>query len=403
MPDAATAENPTAVNPLTGLSDENVTAELFGKWFEGEEARERGEQPTADSSAAAKPSPTGAPTADASEVSEASASSEAAADEEAVSSEEAPVTYTSVEDFLSRHQYDPEAFQGLTITAKVDGVERPVPVKELLKSYQLESHFTQKSQAQAEAQRKWQEEQQNAQSAWTLRLQAVDALAKQAHAELTQEFANVDWNKLRSEEPGRFAAEMLRFQQRDASIRQTINNVQNQQAQLEQLRQQQLDAVIPQEMEKARAVIPAWRDQNVFKADAQKMQSTARELGFTDAEVSQIYDHRYMLALHNASQGLALQAELKATAEKLGLPKGEDYGSYANVLRYATEYLKLRAKGPKTLQTVRAAPPAPGPGTRVTRNPKAEKLNDAKARLSKNPTDADAAADAFQAWADAAA
>ena len=107
--------------------------------------------------------------------------------------------------------------------------------------------------------------------------------------------------------------------------------------------------------------VPQWRDDTKFKADRAVMQSMGQKMGFTPSELSQIYDHRQMLALH-----------------------------------YASQFLALQDRSPQTLKKVRAAPQMASPGARITRDPNQVARAQAKERFQKNRKDPDAQAAYFE-------
>jgi hypothetical protein len=125
-----------------------------------------------------------------------------------------------------------------------------------------------------------------------------------------------------------------------------------------------LQQAIAQERERLVQVVPEWQDPKAFTEAQGKMVNYARSLGFKDAELNQIYDHRYMRILHDAAR-----------------------------------YQELQAAKPQALKQVRQAPPMAKPGSRTDTNPQAAKRQQVMDRLNRNPRDADAQAAAFEFFA----
>jgi len=303
----------------------------------------------AEPKAAAEPEPTKEPV-------------KAEADPKAEKEEE--VEYANLEDYLQKAGLEREAFLKLPARIKVDGAESDVPLAEVLKSYQLEKHVQAKSIAVAEQQKAW--EAQKAQEAQALQqsLKNAETLATLAHQQLLAEYQGVDWNTLRFQNPAEWAAKSQEFNLKAAQIQQHLQNIQSAQSQQQQEQQQKLLAEIPKQRERMYEARPEWRDSAKFQAARSEMTSYAKQLGYTEAEIQGITDHRAMLVLHDAAR-----------------------------------YAQLQAQAPSRLKQVRAAPQIAAPGARITRDPKQVALTQAKERWAKNPRDQDAAVAVFDQFA----
>ena len=91
-----------------------------------------------------------------------------------------------------------------------------------------------------------------------------------------------------------------------------------QERQLEETRQQEARArqqvIAKKERDLALQAIPEWRDAKVYAADKEKIQKFAIEtLGFTEAELAQVFDHRAIRALHLAAKAHNAGGDVKAT------------------------------------------------------------------------------------------
>jgi hypothetical protein len=268
--------------------------------------------------------------------------------------------YASLDDLLTSLKVDPESVKALPVTVKIDGVEKAVPLAEVIKSYQLEGHVNNKSievsnqkQALEQERTQWRQATQQALS----QHQAMGNLALQM---LNHDFGKVDWNTLRQNNPAEFAALNAEFQQRQGQIQQFLGQVQQHQAAAQAEQQQLMQQNLAAERERLHAAVPEWRNPAAFERDRQQISQYARNLGFQDAELNQIFDHRYML-----------------------------------ILRDAARYQDLQAKAPEVLRQVRQAPPAAAPGSRTNANPNDARRSAAIERFNKNPTDEDAQAAVF--------
>ena len=268
--------------------------------------------------------------------------------------------YQSLEDYLTKANVDPASFHELPVTVKIDGKTSQVRLADVIKSYQLEGHVQQKSQAVAEQQRQLEAERQQAQQFVAQQLTAAQALGNLAQAELLGQYRNINWAQLRQDNPAEWAAAQQEFNQRAAAIQQHLAQI-NEAQRIQTLQQQeQLVKALPVEQEKLYAVRPEWRDPAKFQEARTLMGSTAKAVGFTDAELSQVFDHRYLVILDKAAR-----------------------------------YDALQAGQAQAVKRVRTAPIAAQPGARMQRDPSQVALSQAKEAVRKNPRDQDAQARLF--------
>ena len=272
--------------------------------------------------------------------------------------------YASLSELLTAHKIDPESVMGLHVTAKIDGKETQVPLSEVLKSYQLEGHVNNKSIELANQRTAFEQERQAIRTLAQQQLQQNQALGNLAQQMLTQEFQQVDWNGLRANNPAEFAALSMQFQNRQGAIQQYLQHVQQQTAQAEQAQQQALQQSLATENQRLMEVRPEWRDQKSFSEARERMTKYARSQGFKDAELGQIFDHRYMI-----------------------------------ILDHAARYQELQAATPQALKQVRQAPQMVAPGSRTEVSPREAQRKSVVERLNRNPRDQDAQAAAFEFFA----
>lgn len=270
--------------------------------------------------------------------------------------------YANVEDYLQKAQIAPESFYELPVTVKVDGKTSQVPLKDVLKAYQLEQHVQAKSIQVSEAQRAWEAERTQAQQQLTQHLQSAQQLNTLARQQLLSEYQSIDWNKLRVEDPLKWSVLNTEFNQKASQLDQHLAQIQQHQQQQTLQAQQQQAAQLPKERERMLDARPEWRDDTQFQAARSEISQYAHKLGFTPAELGSIFDHRFMLVLHDAARFAALQA-----------------------------------KSPEAVKRVRAAPQQANPGARISRDPKQVATQQAKERFTKSRgRDQDAAAAYFE-------
>ncbi|HKT89537.1 MAG TPA: hypothetical protein VJQ59_13930 [Candidatus Sulfotelmatobacter sp.] len=272
--------------------------------------------------------------------------------------------YATLDELLAAHKIDPQSVRSLNLTTKIDGVEGKATLADLIESYQLKGHVNNKSVQLANDRSAWENERAQHVQQLQAQFKQNQDLGNVAMQMLTHEYQRVDWNALRAQNPAEFAALQAEFQQRQGQIQNYIG-VLNQQAQQQQFEQQQsMQKALAQEHELLMNAVPEWRTPETFKQDKEAMTKYAQSLGFKDAELAQIYDHRYMRILHDAAR-----------------------------------YQALQASNPETLKQIRQAPRMAAPGSRQDVNPSEVGRKQILDRLNRNPRDEDAQAAAFDFFA----
>lgn len=276
--------------------------------------------------------------------------------------EEQPASWENLDQFLTENQLDADQFKSIPVAVKIDGETRHVPLSDVIKSYQLEGHVNNKSMELSNARRAFDEEQAQVRQRITQQIQHNEALGKLAMEQLNVDYQRIDWNALRQNDPGQYAALFADFQQRQQAIGNYLGQIEQQKAQDAERARQELGQKTQTETQRLLDARPEWRDQAAFVKDRDQMVSNAKNnYGFSDAELNSIYDHRYMLVLHDAARFRALQA----------------------------------AK-PEAIKRVREAPKMAKPGTRTNRDPSQVAKQNLKERFDRNPRDHDAAAAYFE-------
>lgn len=193
-----------------------------------------------------------------------------------------------------------------TYAVKVDGEEIEVSLDELVKGYSRQSDYTRKTQELSQQRKEMQALQQQYQNEvmqiQSERQQYIDGLQNALQSSLSSldEFASIDWERLRQTDPIEFVTKKDQF--RDAQQRaQQIQYeqqvaAQRQQQELETARQKALVAERNSLIEK----LPEWSDPRKQAAMALELQSYASEQGFSKEELDGLIDHRSILVLRKA-------------------------------------------------------------------------------------------------------
>jgi len=270
--------------------------------------------------------------------------------------------YDSLDAYLTEQKLDKDSFYSLPVAVKVDGQDQQVPLAELVKGYQLSSASYNRMNELATQRQAFTQEQTQVRQALGVRIQQTEQLLQQAQQVLLGDYQRVNWQELRSQNPAEYAALSTEFQQRQGALQQQLSQIAQAKQQEAQAAEQARLQAIPQERERLYQARPEWRDPAKAKAAQQAIITAGRQLGFTDAELSQLTDHRHLI-----------------------------------VLDLAAQQLKLQASQPSVMKRVRAAPQMAKPGTRQVRDPKRAALNNAREAWARSGfRDEDAAAAAFE-------
>lgn len=199
--------------------------------------------------------------------------------------------------------------------AKVGGEEVEVELDELINGYQRSKDYTQKSQALAEqrkaidAERGHLEHVKQERMAYAQKLKALDSF-------LSQQNRGEDLEVLKETDPIGYAVKVAEQSQREKQLS-VVRAEQNRIAQQQQVEQQQnLQNHLKYESEKLASVIP---ELATPKGDAirKEIREYAKSVGWSDQELSSVYDHRAVLTLYKAMKFEQLQKGKPDTLKKV--------------------------------------------------------------------------------------
>jgi hypothetical protein len=198
---------------------------------------------------------------------------------------------------------------------KAAGEEVEVELDELIKGYQQGTDYTKKSQALAEqrkaieAERNHLEQVKQERQAYAQKLQALDSF-------LTQQNRGVDLDVLKETDPIGYAVAVAEQSQREKQLA-VVRNEQQRIAQQQQAEQQaSLQNHLRQESEKLVSLIP---ELSTPQGDAVRKQirDYAKSVGWTDQELSSVYDSRAVVSLYKAMKYEQLQKSKPELTKKL--------------------------------------------------------------------------------------
>jgi hypothetical protein len=199
--------------------------------------------------------------------------------------------------------------------AKVDGEEIEVDVDELINGYQRTADYTKKSQALAEqrkaveAERGHLEQVKQERMAYAQKLQALDQF-------LVQQDQGEDLNALKEIDPIGFAVKVAERAEREKQLN-VVRTEQHRIARQQQAEQQQaLQNHLREESLKLATVIP---ELSSPKGDdvRKQIREYAKSVGWSDQELSSVYDHRAVATLYKAMKFEQLQKAKPETLKKV--------------------------------------------------------------------------------------
>ena len=204
-----------------------------------------------------------------------------------------------------------------TFTIKAAGEEKEVTLDELKKSYQLGSDYTKKTQEVAE-QRKVIEQEAKAiiearkvRDDYAQKLQAVEQFL------IGSNNKPEDLTAMKENDPIGYAVKVAEMTEKKEQL-QIVQSEQQRIAQEQNaVRADEMQKFVTQEAQKLAESLPEFSDKAKGEQIRNDIRSYGKKVGFTDEELSQVYDSRHVLVLHKAAQWDKLQASKSGVKKKV--------------------------------------------------------------------------------------
>lgn len=216
---------------------------------------------------------------------------------------------------------DEETVMGQEVTIKVNGRESKVPVKDMAASYQtLEAAREELDSAK--------EITQNERQKWQDRVQWADeqyntaaTLIQEAENLLKQDFEQVDWQKLREQDPAEWSAKKADYDERQRKLDEMKNRAaqsyqqasQDQQQRLQQDQQERLQ----EEQQKLLERLPEWKDEEKAQAGKTKLVKYLQNEGLSESELSNVTDHRLLVMAEKARRYDEINSKSKPSKKRV--------------------------------------------------------------------------------------
>jgi len=226
---------------------------------------------------------------------------------------------------------------------KVDNEELEVDLDELIKGYSRTSDYTKKTQTlaeqrkQVEAERAKIEEAAKLRETYAQRLQVIEQMLSQQPEE--------DLSALKDSDPVGYAIKVAEKMEREKQLSAVRAEREAVQAKQMAEHQERLKAHLAQEGERLKAAIPDLADEVKGELIRKEIRDYAKSNGWTDQELSQVYDHRAVIALYRAMQFEKLQKSKPAVQKKVNeAPKALRPGVAGQRIDKDSEQAKKLAK-----------------------------------------------------------
>lgn len=215
--------------------------------------------------------------------------------------------------------------------AKVGDSDYQVPIKELVKSYQLEKHINSKSIALSEQQKEFDSTYGEFQSQYTAKLEQADNIANLMEKDLIGGFNQVDWDSLKAQDPTRYAVQRQEYADKARRIKdmqEKLNSEKGQHTERNnQVMQRQVEAFKADQAEKLLQNYPEWLNPDVMTKELTDARNfAADQYGFNEQELDGIYDHRIVRMLIDAQSFRNAKKNVESKAKK-PVPKFQKPGS----------------------------------------------------------------------------
>lgn len=275
--------------------------------------------------------------------------------EEAEPELEGTSEFETLDDFAEALGITPEEFlEKYKVKAKVDGEEIETSLSELKNGYQRLTDYRNKTAELAEQRKAFAQEAEGQKSEIQNRLGQVTTLIDNLQSQILSEFQGVNWNDLRANSPGEYAALLQDFQSRQMQLNQAQELAKNESEKLHQeqmaKQKEQYSELIRAERELLIEAIPEWKKPEVVKAEQSQLTEYLKSRGFNDKEINSAVDHRIIKMAYDLMKGDKIKAKAEVVKNKVKtLPKLIKPGSKGTQQSAKQEALnKLRAKIKKT-------------------------------------------------------
>jgi len=237
-----------------------------------------------------------------------------------------------------------------TYRVKASGEEKDVTLDELVSGYQKSTDYTQKSQQLAEERKKVEAHAQEVQNAMRTREAYAQKLSQVEQYLVNSQDPSENLEELKENDPIQYAikvAEQTEANKKINAIRQEQQKVSQEQ---HHYRLQQQNQVVQNEAKMLSEKVKEFSDPKKAEQIKNDIRSFGKSVGFSDQELSQVYDHRHVMILQKAMEYDKLQKANPGVNKKLSnAPKMSKKGNkVAKTDVYTKQKKRLKSSGKLT-------------------------------------------------------
>lgn len=199
---------------------------------------------------------------------------------------------------------------------KANGEELEVSLDELLNGYSRTADYQKKTQSLAEqrkaveAERVKIDEAAKTRDTYAQRLQVIEQL-------LSQQDNTENLQELKESDPIAYAIKVAERSEREKQLQAVQAERHRVHQEQQALRGQQMQQHIQAEQEKLKSAIPEFKDEAKAEVIRRDIRNYAKSIGFSDQELSQVYDSRAVQTLYKAMQYEKLVAGKAGATKKV--------------------------------------------------------------------------------------
>tara|TARA_R100001510_G_scaffold6065_1_gene4828 strand:- start:150 stop:1169 length:1020 start_codon:yes stop_codon:yes gene_type:complete len=185
-------------------------------------------------------------------------------------------------------------------TVTVDGTDYEVTQDELIQGYQRNADYTRKTQELAVEKQQSSEFVERSKKDVEAKLAQLTQLNQAAQAQLQEEYANIDFEKLYDEDP----VEAARLEHKMRKKHEQLAQVQQQ---TQQLQTQEFQKYLEEQEKQLNIKLPELSHPEKGQQFKKQMRDYLSSVGFNAQEIDSVYDHRYVMLVRDAMSYRNLQ------------------------------------------------------------------------------------------------
>lgn len=194
---------------------------------------------------------------------------------------------------------EPEPEQQL-YTVKVNGEERQVTLDELRTGHMLHADYSRKTQEVAQQRKELEAARTEQLEKGQQQIDQLGYLTSTLVDQITQVEQNTNWDELRDLDPAEYAARRETIRDRKEKLQEAYQAYQQHQQLVSQRQREEMQQTVQEEQMRLVASVPEWSDEGRRATETAKLRDYLASSGFSDDEISTVYDHRQVLMARKA-------------------------------------------------------------------------------------------------------